>query len=79
MMPNIMNLMNGFKGFMQNPSQAMLQSKFGIPKELMNDPDGAIQYLMDSGKLTQTQYNQAKQMADQMRNNPMFQQMFSRK
>ena len=41
MMPNMMSLMNGFRGFMQNPTQAMLQNKFGIPQQFMNDT-GAV-------------------------------------
>lgn len=69
-MPN--NIMQGFQAFMKNPMQYMS----GIPQEYANDPSKAIQYLMDSGRINQQQYNQAKQMADQMKNNPMFQQMF---
>lgn len=69
-MPN--NIMQGFQAFMKNPMQYMS----GIPQEYANDPSKAIQYLMDSGRINQQQYNQAKQIADQMKNNPMFQQMF---
>lgn len=79
MMPNMMSLMNGFRGFMQNPTQAMLQNKFGIPQQFMNDPNGAIQYLLNSGKISQAQYNQIKQMADQLKNDPSFKQMFQTK
>ena len=79
MMRNMMSLMNGFRGFMQNPTQAMLQNKFGIPQQFMNDPNGAIQYLLNSGKISQAQYNQIKQMADQLKNDPSFKQMFQTK
>lgn len=71
-MPN--NFMQGFQAFMQNPMQYMS----GIPQEYAKDPGKAIQYLMDSGRISQQQYNQAKLMADQMKNNPMFQQMFKK-
>lgn len=76
-MNNLMGMMNSFRGFMQNPGQ-ILSEKVGIPKQYLNNPDQVIQYLMDNGKLSQDQYNQAKQMAQQMQNNPMFQQMFKR-
>ena len=79
MMPNMMSLMNGVRGFMQNPTQAMLQNKFWIPQQFMNDPNGAIQYLLNSGKISQAQYNQIKQMADQLKNDPSFKQMFQTK
>lgn len=68
--------MNGFQNFMQNRMRMMSQSQFGIPQECMNDPDKVTQYLLDSGKINQTQYNQAKQTADQMKSNPAFWQMF---
>ncbi len=71
-MPN--NFIHGFQTFMQNPMQYIS----GIPQEYANDPGKAIQYLMDSGRINQQQYNQAKQIADQMKNNPMFQQMFKK-
>lgn len=68
--------MNGFQTFMQNRMQMMSQSQFGIPQDCMNDPDRIIQYLLDSGKINQAQYNQAKKTADQMKGNPAFQQFF---
>ena len=68
--------MNGFQNFMQNRTQMMTQSQFGIPQDCMNDPNKVVQYLLDSGKINQSQYNQAKQIADQMKNNPVFMQMF---
>lgn len=60
------NYMDAFRAFMQNPMQFMLQRKINVPAEYMNNPDAIIQYLMDSGKLSQTQYNQAKQIAEGM-------------
>ena len=72
---NMQGFMNKFKGFMNNPMQFMMQSKLNIPQEYQNDPNGAIQYLMNSGQLSQAQYNEANRMAKQIQNNPMFQQM----
>lgn len=62
--------------FSQNP-QALLQ-KYNVPQEFVNNPNGAIQYLMNTGRLTQAQYNQAAMMSRQMQNNPMFSRLFQR-
>lgn len=70
---NPMNLMGGFQNFMRDPSQVL--SRMGVPQGMKN-PDQIVQFLMDNGKISQAQYNQAKQAAEQMRHNPMFQNMF---
>lgn len=63
---------NGFKGFMGNPMQMM--AGMNIPKNMMNNPNEMIQHLLNSGRMNQSQYNQLKQMAGQIQNNPQFQQ-----
>ena len=62
--------------FSQNP-QALLQ-RYNVPQEFVNNPNGAIQYLMNTGRLTQAQYNQAAMMSRQMQNKPMFSRLFQR-
>ena len=52
------------KQFMNNPQQMMQQ--MGIPAEYRNNPAGMIQKLMDSGRLSQAQYNQLQQTAKQI-------------
>ena len=47
-----------------NP-MAML-GQFGVPQNISNDPQAVIQNLMNNGKITQDQYNQAMQMARNM-------------
>lgn len=42
---------------------------------MCDDPNKIIQHLLNTGKVTQAQVNQAMQM----RNNPMIQQMFGMK
>lgn len=71
---NIQNMMGQFQGFMQNPMQFMLQRKLNIPQQYLNDPNAAIQYLMNSGKLSQEQYNQAVSMSSQLQKDPQFAQ-----
>lgn len=65
MMPNNPQaLLAQFRGFAQNPAQMLLQQR--IPQQYVNDPDGAIQYLLDSGRISQQQYNLAQQYMRQL-------------
>lgn len=57
-------MMQQYGSFQQNPMQFMAQRGLNIPQQYAADPDGAIQYLMNSGKLTQQQYNFAAQFAN---------------
>lgn len=79
MMNNIGNLLSGFRGFMQNPAQFLMQSKLNLPQNIdpMKNPNEAIQFLMNNGRLSQQQYNQLQQMAQQLQANPQFQQFFN--
>ena len=64
---NFLNLLTQFRS---NPMQ-MLSRRFNIPQN-MSDPQAIIQHLLNSGQVTQDQVNQAMQM----RNNPMFKNLF---
>lgn len=66
-MNNILSMISQFR---QNPMQ-MLMQKYKIPQN-MNNPQEIIQHLLNSGQVTQDQVNRAMQM----RNNPMFKNMF---
>jgi hypothetical protein len=70
-----MNPLNDFQSFMSNPMQFMAQRKLNIPQQYLNDPNGAIQYLMNSGKITQDQYNKAVNMSNQLQKDPNFMKM----
>ena len=72
-MNNMAAMIGQFQQFMQNPA-AMLQ-RAGVPQQIASNPNQAIQYLMNSGKISQQQYNQAQSMARQL--GPQFQQMFN--
>lgn len=63
-MNNPMQIMQMLNQFKSNP-MAMLGNKFNIPQGI-NNPQGMIQHLMNSGQITQDQYNQARAMAQQM-------------
>ena len=60
---------------MSNPIQFMAQRKLNIPQQYINDPNGAIQNLMKSGRITQDQYNKAVNMSNQLQKDPNFMKM----
>lgn len=70
-MANLMNLFQMYQQFKQNPIQ-MLSQKFNIPMGL-NDSQQIIQYLLNSGQVSQSQVNQVMQL----KNNPQIQQLFN--
>ena len=76
---SMQGLINQFTGFMQNPFQFMMQRKLNLPQGIdpVQNPQGAIQYLMNSGAMSQNDYNQLKNMADTIQHNPQFMQMFN--
>lgn len=59
---NIMQILQQFKS---NPAQFLMQSKFNIPKNIMNDPNAIINHLVSSGQVSQSSYNRAYSMAKQ--------------
>lgn len=72
-MNNFMQLMQMYQQFRQNPVQ-ILSQRFSIPQN-MGDPQQIIQYLLNSGQVSQAQINQIMQL----RNNPQIQQLFNMK
>lgn len=61
-----MNMMQQFQGFMQNPMQYLLQRKINIPQQYQNDPHAAVQYLLNSGSMSQETFNKIFNQAQQM-------------
>ena len=72
------NFMNGFRQMANNPAQYVMQ-RMNIPQEMANDPDAIIQNMMNSGQITQAQYNAARQAAQRIQNNPMFRMMMPKR
>lgn len=54
----------------QNP-MAMLSKRFNIPQNMSNDPNQIIQHLMNTGQISQSQYNMANQQLKQLRKNTL--------
>ncbi len=63
MKPNIIAM---FQQFMGNPAQMMQRSGLNIPQNISNDPNAIIQHLLSSGRMSQQQYNQLQQMANNL-------------
>ena len=64
MMPNSpFNMLNQLKS---NPSDFLAKRGINLP-EGMNDPNDIIKHLMDTGKVSQAQYNNAMNMARMFR------------
>lgn len=56
--------MNMLSQLRSNPLGMLRQMGFNVPQNL-NDPNAIIQHLMNSGQVSQAQYEQARQMAQQ--------------
>lgn len=59
-------MMGQFNSFMQNPMDYLLQRKINIPQQYMNDPHGAVEYLLNNGQMSQEQLNSLMKRAQQM-------------
>lgn len=60
------NLKSQLQFFKSNPLEFLLQRNINIPEQYANDPRGAVQYLLNNGKMTQGQLNSLMQTAQQM-------------
>lgn len=74
MNPSIISALQQMK---QNPMQFLLARRFNIPNTInMNDSNEIIQYLINSGQVSQDQVNQANMNA---RNNQQLKQFLGQK
>lgn len=63
-MENLMT--NQYNNFMSNPLLFLSQRKINIPQEYANNPQGAVQYLMNTGKMSQMTFETLRNKASQM-------------
>ena len=63
------NLMSMVQNLKSNPMAFLMQRKYNIPPEIANDPNKILQYLVQTGQVSQEQYNTAYQQAMMYRNN----------
>lgn len=64
-MGNLFNMMQMFNQFRQNPIGALMGMGFNVPPHLQNNPEGTVNYLRNSGQMSEQQFNQFSQMAQQ--------------
>lgn len=69
-MYNIQSILQMYSQFKQNP-MALLGRKFNIPQGIQS-PQDVVQYLLNSGQVSQDQVNQAMRM----KNDPQIRNMF---
>ena len=62
MNPRMIQMLQQLK---QNPAQ-MLAKKYKLPANMSSNPNEIIQYLLNSGQISQEQVNQAVQMKNSM-------------
>lgn len=66
---NMTRLAQMFNQFRQNPIGAIMQMGFNVPPHLQNNPQGTVNYLRNSGQMSDEQFNQFAQMAQMFQNN----------
>lgn len=69
------NILQVYQQFRANPMQ-MLMQKYNIPQGIdTSNPNAILQHLLNTGQVSQAQVNSLQGM----RNNPMIQQLMSKK
>lgn len=61
-----MDIMNQFNLFIQNPMAFLMKRQINIPSEYSWNPRGAVQYLMNTGQMSQDTFEQVRILASQM-------------
>ena len=71
-MMNMREFSQAFSQFRQNPMGFMMARKLNIPPEYQNDYKGAVQYLLNTGQMSQDQLNALLTQARQIQQDPNF-------
>ena len=70
---NMMQMLRMLPKFMQNPMAAMMECNMNIPQNLQGNPQAMTNFLLNSGQMTQEQYDAVAPLAN------MAQSFFGRK
>lgn len=67
---NMAAMFQKFREFAQNPFAALMNmnSRVNIPQNISNDPKAMVQHLIQSGQMSQEQFQQFSQSANQLQN-----------
>jgi len=60
------NLMNRVQEIKNNPLQFLISNRANVPPEYQNSPKDIVNYLVQSGQISQERFNQVMAMANQM-------------
>lgn len=60
------NMMSQLNQLRSNPVQFLMQKRLNVPQNLSNDPQGMVQYLLNSGQMSQETYNRLQNTVSQM-------------
>ena len=60
------NMLQMLQMLQQNPLQILQSRGFNVPQNL-NDPNAIIQHLMNTGQISQQQYQSARMMAERFK------------
>ena len=63
----IANLVNMFGRFRQDPISALLSTGVQFPDNVRGNPEAMVNYLRNSGQMTEDQFSQFSQLAGQFR------------
>jgi len=61
---NMMQMLGMLPKFMQNPIGAMLECGMNIPENIQGNPQAMTNFLLNSGQMTQEQYNTVAPLAN---------------
>jgi len=70
---NMMQMLRMLPKFMQNPIGAMMECGMNVPENLQGNPQAMTNFLLNSGQMTQEQYDTVAPLAN------MAQSFFGRK
>lgn len=62
------NILSMYQQFRANPAQFLLDHNINVPQNVVSDPNALTNYLLQTGRLSQTQINNAFQAAQQLGN-----------
>lgn len=65
---NMSNLMNMFNQFKNNLIGALMSMGYNIPQNIQGNPEAIVNYLKNSGQMSEQQFNQLSNFAHQFQN-----------
>lgn len=71
---NLFNTLNGggmmsqLQQLRANPLQFLMNHRLNIPQELQNNPQGIVQYLLNTGQMSQNDFNNLQSRVRQLTN-----------